>query len=479
MQYVFGIVCLIYIILFFMSNSMSGKTPFDKMATYLVQITRKAFGTGYGQYKKGLSDTLQRLYPMENPEILFQNFQVEKWKKLLFIFFVGTVFAFIISFGSSKEYTLTEENQLTKNTFQEGSKTVSLTAQTPDADKETTMEITVEERKYQSYQLDELFTSATEELINRILSENKSSDEVRSSLSLINKIPNYPFTISWEISDSSYMDETGQLKGQIIDDEGKLLELTAVFTYEDYKREYSFSVRLMPVNESEQEKWERALAQEVELAIEASKYEEKIQLPNEVDGGQIIWTEKTEDTGKTIFLLLVLVVVMIFYFHDKDLEKKLEERDFHMQMEYAPIIHKLTLYLGSGMTVRGAIAKIATDYEEKKKKEGVHQYAFEEILKLYQEMNNGVMELAAYVNFGKRCRLQMYIKLATLLSQNTKKGNDNLISQLTKEAEVVMESRKNLALKLGEEAGTKLLFPMLLMMGIVMVLIMVPAFLSF
>jgi len=106
MQYVFGIVCLIYIILFFMSNSMSGKNPFDKMATYLVQITKKAFGTGYGQYEKGLSDMLQRLYPMDNPEILFQNFQIQKWKKLLLIFFVGTVVSFCISFGSPKEYTL-------------------------------------------------------------------------------------------------------------------------------------------------------------------------------------------------------------------------------------------------------------------------------------------------------------------------------------------------------------------------------------
>jgi len=41
------------------------------------------------------------------------------------------------------------------------------------------------------------------------------------------------------------------------------------------------------------------------------------------------------------------------------------------------------------------------------------------------------------------------------------------------------ELRKNLAKKLGEEAGTKLLLPLFMMLGVVMVMIVVPAFLSF
>lgn len=40
------------------------------------------------------------------------------------------------------------------------------------------------------------------------------------------------------------------------------------------------------------------------------------------------------------------------------------------------------------------------------------------------------------------------------------------------------EQRKNLAKKLGEEAGTKLLLPLFLMLGVVMIMIVVPAFLA-
>ena len=41
------------------------------------------------------------------------------------------------------------------------------------------------------------------------------------------------------------------------------------------------------------------------------------------------------------------------------------------------------------------------------------------------------------------------------------------------------EQRKNLAKKLGEEAGTKLLLPLFLMLGVVMIMMVVPAFLAF
>ena len=48
---------------------------------------------------------------------------------------------------------------------------------------------------------------------------------------------------------------------------------------------------------------------------------------------------------------------------------------------------------------------------------------------------------------------------------------------LEQEVSDAFEERKNLAKKSGEEAGTKMLFPMM-MFGIIIVIIMVPAFLS-
>ena len=104
------------------------------------------------------------------------------------------------------------------------------------------------------------------------------------------------------------------------------------------------------------------------------------------------------------------------------------------------------------------------------------QYVYEEIVLLCHELQSGVSETDAYAHLGKRCRLQPYMKLSTLLSQNLRKGNRDLLSKLRQEAETAFEERKNSAKKAGEEAGTKLLLPMMMMLCIVMVLIMIPAY---
>lgn len=58
------------------------------------------------------------------------------------------------------------------------------------------------------------------------------------------------------------------------------------------------------------------------------------------------------------------------------------------------------------------------------------------------------------------------------------KRNEGTGAAIRTEVSDAFEERKNLAKKSGEEAGTKMLFPMMMMFGIIIVIIMVPAFLS-
>ncbi|MBO6000030.1 MAG: hypothetical protein J6P87_10115 [Lachnospiraceae bacterium] len=74
--------------------------------------------------------------------------------------------------------------------------------------------------------------------------------------------------------------------------------------------------------------------------------------------------------------------------------------------------------------------------------------------------------------------MKQYSKLAALLSQNLRKGGGVLIRSLEEEAQTAFEERKNIARQLGEEAGTKLLFPMVLMLAVTMVMIIIPVYLG-
>ena len=72
-----------------------------------------------------------------------------------------------------------------------------------------------------------------------------------------------------------------------------------------------------------------------------------------------------------------------------------------------------------------------------------------------------------------------YRTLSTLLVQNLKKGSNQFLSALEKECRQSFDERKKRALIAGEEAGTKLLIPMVMMLILVLMIIMVPSFLVF
>jgi len=60
--------------------------------------------------------------------------------------------------------------------------------------------------------------------------------------------------------------------------------------------------------------------------------------------------------------------------------------------------------------------------------------------------------------------------------QNLQKGAKGALQLLEQEAMTAFAERKEAAKRKGEEAGTKLLLPMFGLLGIVLVIVMVPAF---
>lgn len=161
---------------------------------------------------------------------------------------------------------------------------------------------------------------------------------------------------------------------------------------------------------------------------------------------------------------------------DKQKRKKAEkERINQMKTDYPQIINKFNLYLSAGMTVRRAWFRIAADYEREKDTAETRQ-AYEEMVYTMHQIQGGAAEGEAYENYGSRCGIPVYRKFGTMLSQNLRKGSKGLCTLLKREAEEAYEERKNLAKKLGEEAGTKLMIPMFMMLAIVFLIVIVPSF---
>lgn len=169
-----------------------------------------------------------------------------------------------------------------------------------------------------------------------------------------------------------------------------------------------------------------------------------------------------KNTSLYVGAFVLLLTIVLFFLMDRDLHQEMEKQKKAWQFIYPDIVHKLVLYLGAGLSIRGCFEKLSKEYP----------------IALYtsREIAMGVSEPRAYENFGKRTGILEYIRLGTLLSQNLKRGNTTLLIRLEEEAYKASKDRVQKAKKLGEEAGTKLLFPMALYLLVVMLMIMVPAF---
>jgi hypothetical protein len=162
---------------------------------------------------------------------------------------------------------------------------------------------------------------------------------------------------------------------------------------------------------------------------------------------------------------------------DYQTEQEIKKRDLQLQQEYPEVVERFILLLGAGLTIRGAWFRITQDYEKRRENQEIsYHYLYEEMLLTRHELENGQNESKAYTDFGRRLSLLQYMKFSTLLVQNLKKGSDDLLKRMEMEAEDALRLRRELAKQTGEEAGTKLLFPMMMMLSIVFALILLAAF---
>ena len=93
---------------------------------------------------------------------------------------------------------------------------------------------------------------------------------------------------------------------------------------------------------------------------------DRIALPSVLGGKQLVWKEVREDHSLVLMLMTVCTATAIFFFQDRDLHQQVLGRREKMKGNYPVVLNKLTLYLGAGMTIRGAFQKIALDYHKRR-----------------------------------------------------------------------------------------------------------------
>lgn len=331
--------------------------------------------------------------------------------------------------------------------------------------------VEIEEKKLTEEEISEMFQKVKKELDDRILGANKSADQVNDSLYLPETVADFPVFIQWFCSEPGMVDGEGNL-GENIPEKGKLVCLTAILTLEEKEEKYFKYVKIYPPIKKEEE--------ELEGILKKTNKEDSywMKLPGTFRGKKILW-KMNRRNNLLGFAILIFVCPVLLLARDKQVFREEEKREKQqMVQDYPEILNKLTLLMGAGVNLRKAMERIGGDYKRNRENKEKRK-AYEIILEICQEMERGVSEKRAYEKLGEKCGVLYYKTLSALLVQHLQKGSRDMGRILEEEAGKAQEIRRQQARILGEQASTKLLIPMILMLLVVFIILVVPAWLTF
>lgn len=411
-------------------------------------------------------NTVKRIY-MCNKIIIFGL--------VIFLFNILSVLSYIDTKNSS---VLQKDNYILRPKTYEDTKNLKLSVYVTKEDRlvlDDEINLEIQGKKYNKKELNEEISKAKEYIDSIILNENKSLKEITNDLNLTSYIPGTDLYIKWETEDYQLISREGKVNNEELK-ESVNTWILATIEYYDIQVEYKLEATVIPKMLTKKELAYKKLIEEIDKKDESSTTDEKIKLPNTIGEMEVMWEEKKESFSGTFLIIGIVAAIVIFLAYDKDLYEKVDKRNRQMLLDYPEIVNKITLLLGAGMPLANAWHKVVEDYRQK---ETSKRYIYEEMIITSNELMLGKSEILAYESFGRRVKLLPYLRFASLLAQNIKKGSEDLLKILEIEAIESFEERKELAKRIGEKAGTKLLFPMMLMLLIVLVIVIVPAFSSF
>lgn len=496
--YVYGGILMGFLVFAFLAGKEKsyekyGKDPFTKMAGCLYRSYRRLRAAGRFPQLLGedaVRGDLASLYPSGQFAPQETKYHIRRLRIFLLVIFAGDLLAAASYIAADSNMILQNNTDLPRDVAGGEDREVELQAEiisdeTAEPVAQGSYSLTVKARKLNSEQIEALARSLSEELPSLIVGENEDLQHVNRQLILPSQADGYPFRISWESSSYALVDTDGTVNSDGIEDGEKVaVTLTAVLSYDDgtadgFRQEIEIPLKLIRRKLQKEE----ALTEEIHAALkkadEQSASQDHMTLPQKAGDLFITWTQKPADESLAVLIAASFAAAVLTAAANSRLHQTVRDRARQMALDYPQIISKFVLYMGAGQSVRNIFVKLGKDYREQRQKGGVQRGAYEEILLICRELDSGIPETEAYEHFGARCRSRQYTRLCTLLVQNLKKGNQELLSALQEEAKNSFEERRNTARELGEEAETKLLFPMVIMLAITMVIIIIPAYYSF
>ena len=420
-------------------------------------------------------DLIRQLYPAADPE----KIQEEKYLKnityaLILLLTVNAASIALCITGQGNDF-LEGDYKIQRNALGGGSKSFELEA---SIDEESIpVEVTVGEKRLSEEEISWLQEQCHIYIDTHVLGENMDLNCITCPLNFMSEIPEYSVTLFWETSDYLLIGMDGTVKNQELK-APITVQIKAVCTYFDISWEYRRDVTVYPAKQESAQGIREEIYEALAISEDRTISENYLILPRKIGGKSVSWSQSSSFGPGALVIAGCMIVVLLFVREGEGYLKAQKKRSQELFLEYPVFVHKVVLLLETGMTPKAVWSRIISDYNKTIEEGGPRKYVYEEMIMAANEMKYGVTETAAYENFGRRCGLSQYLRFSSILIQSVKTGARGMGRMLSDAKDEAVIMRQESAKRLGEEAGTKLLFPMIILLGVVMFIVMIPAFMS-
>lgn len=337
--------------------------------------------------------------------------------------------------------------------------------------------LNVAPRKYSKSEQEALLQKVIAYIDQVLPGENTDLSHVETNLVFPEQFPGENITIEWATDDYNLINQDGTLGDMTEISLPVQTKVTAEIRYGDeVLKEYEKDICIVSVKKTEQEKLQDDLQEALKSADKQSEEKLQLILPDSVSGHAVTWHYQVHSQMPLLILISIIAVICLMLYQEERLKAQLKQRTEQLLHDYPGFVYRMVLMLGAGMTSRRSWYQLMEDYE--KEGGGREKWLYKELRYAHIQMQSGVPEIQAYIEFGKRTELHQYIKFMQLLTQYIRRGSRGMEGLMLQEAEEAEKQRRDFAKQMGEMAGTKLLLPMILLLVIVLMIVMVPAFLS-
>jgi tight adherence protein C len=168
----------------------------------------------------------------------------------------------------------------------------------------------------------------------------------------------------------------------------------------------------------------------------------------------------------------LLAAAMIPMLMVRDLDVKIRKKQQLMILELPEILSTIVLLVNAGETVNRAWIRCVETRPHK-----VQTPLYKELAQAVHELEMNVSFTKVMEDFSKRCALHEVSLFTSTLLLNYKRGGGDFVVALHALSLDLWQRRKSVSRTLGEEASSKLVFPMVLIFVVVMVIVAAPALL--